>query len=414
MKRLTVLTLVLFITLCAELPGVFRSTSPSGGMIPLTGAQTGRNALGTGPTTLYLPLLRKAGTNLCRMGVASIPQKPGGMNVDLLKQLRAGGLIEWSSRPSYPLPGDVTYVRVLRVGTPFDKTTKTFVDNFTPTLNSVVGLAREAPTGVFQIGNEPDTCYEMQDCTLPETYAEQFFQLATLIRQNAPGARIGFGTIVQPTPLRLRYLTRAWNRLVQLAGSPSAAAGLFDFVSIHAFVLNEEYCVLYPQNPNFPDNCKWGTGTPRGFENDHADAVQITNLADTYSATIFASRLRAMRTWMLNRGLRDKPLWITEYGSLLPPFDPPDRNVANVSDATTAKFMTDTFNFMLYTSDAAIGMPADQNRLVQRWFWYSQNEYRYVFGGTLFDPANNSAVTPVGQAWLNYTAALPADETCLP
>jgi hypothetical protein len=57
---------------------------------------------------------------------------------------------------------------------------------------------------------------------------------------------------------------------------------------------------------------------------------------------------------------------------------------------------------LLNTTDPAIGLPSDGNRLVQRWFWYSLNEHRYNFGGTLYDPDNSKARTAVGTAWINY------------
>jgi hypothetical protein len=85
---------------------------------------------------------------------------------------------------------------------------------------------------------------------------------------------------------------------------------LIDFWSIQSFILNEQ------ENG-------WGTGIPPGFENDHADAVIITNFADTYSIDIFRERLIAFRGWMAGISERGKPLWITEYGSLFPPIDPP-------------------------------------------------------------------------------------------
>ena len=75
---------------------------------------------------------------------------------------------------------------------------------------------------------------------------------------------------------------------------------------------------------------------------------------------------------MAGKGERNKPLWITEYGSLFPP----TRLDLGATDAKTASFMVGTFNFLLSARDEATGLPGDQNRLVQRWFWYSLNEHR--------------------------------------
>jgi hypothetical protein len=106
---------------------------------------------------------------------------------------------------------------------------------------------------------------------------------------------------------------------------------------------------------------------------------------------------------MTGKGEREKPLWITEYGSLLPPIDPPGGpNYYNVSDQDTANFMLATFDFMLSATDEVTGLPADDNKLVQRWFWYSLNDYRYHFGGTLLDPDNGKAPTLVGEEFIDY------------
>ena len=66
------------------------------------------------------------------------------------------------------------------------------------------------------------------------------------------------------------------------------------------------------------------------------------------------------------------------------------RIMYNVSDEDTADFMLATFDFMLSATDDQTGLPADGNQLVQRWFWYSLNEHRYNFGGSIFDPDNGN------------------------
>jgi hypothetical protein len=193
----------------------------------------------------------------------------------------------------------------------------------------------------------------------------------------------------------LRYLDRAWNRLVADAGSSTAASKLIDFWSIHSFILNEQML-------------SWGTGVPPGFEYDHADAfiIDIDHLYYTYSIDIFRERISAFRSWMVSIGEREKPLWITEYGSLFPPEDPPGGpDYYNVTDQDTANFMVATFNFMLSAADAQTGLPADSNRLVQRWFWYSLNDHRYNFGGSIFNPDYpefGGQITLVGQNFIDY------------
>jgi hypothetical protein len=231
---------------------------------------------------------------------------------------------------------------------------------------------------------------------------DRYYELATLIRRLNPTARIAFGSIVQPTPIRLRYLERAWIELVTQAGSPVAASKLIDFWSIHGFILNEKVN-------------SWGTGIPPGFENDYNDAIEIVDYADTYSIEIFQQRVSAMRSWMVDIGERNKQLWITEYGSLFPPIDPPGGpDYVNVSDVDTAAFMLATFNFMLSATDEQTGLPGDGNRLVQRWFWYSLNDHRYNFGGSVFDPDTGNLPTWVGQKFIEYQSLYPVQPDLYP
>lgn len=153
---------------------------------------------------------------------------------------------------------------------------------------------------------------------------------------------------------------------------------------------------------------QWGTGAPPGFENDHGDAVAIANFAQTYSSAVFAQRVQAFRSWMASKGEQNKPLWITEYGSLFPSVYDPQTNLVTVSDSLTANFMTATFNFMLNTTNTTSGMPDDAYHLVQRWFWYSLNGDRKKMGGSLYiyDPSNQDAITTVGSTFIKDISKL--------
>ncbi len=346
---------------------------------------------------LYLPMILKPPTTLCRFGITAIPGLPG--YEANLSSLKVGAFIDWSSMPSRSLPPDVEYVHVITVGGDvFDDATRAA---------GAAALASANPGDYWQVGNEPDTAYYgqagiQQDNLAAEVYAHRFAVIAQAIKSADPTAKIGFGTIVQPTPIRLRYLDRAWMALIREVDSYAAVDQLIDFWSIHAFILNE-----------IPG--EWGTGIPKGFEDDFGDAVSITSFTDTYSIALFKLRVEAMRRWMRDRGQQDKALWITEYGSLFPPIDPVGGpNYVNVSDATTADYMLQTFDYMSSATSAGMGMPSDGNRLVQRWFWYSLNDHRYYFGGTLFDPDNAGALTPVGSKFISYTAPLPPSNNCTP
>jgi hypothetical protein len=61
-----------------------------------------------------------------------------------------------------------------------------------------------------------------------------------------------------------------------------------------------------------------------------------------------------------------------------------------------------SFDFFLTATDAELGYPADDNRLVQRWLWYSVSDTVYP-AGNLFDPETGQ-ITPLGLAYGSYAA----------
>jgi len=314
----------------------------------------------------------------CRFGITS----PLGSDGYPIAVLGVGSYLDWGAVTNPVLPDGVEYIRVLRLRD----------DLYLQTLANLPAWIQANPGSVWVVGNEPDTTFGDQDELLPEVYADRYYEVARIIRRLDRTAQIAFGSIVQPTPIRMRYLDRAWNQLVAVAGGSNAASRLIDIWSIHSFILNEE------------SGFSWGTGIPPGFENDFADAViiDLDHIDYTYSIAIFQQRVVAFRSWMAEKGERDKPLWITEYGSLFPPIDPPGVDYVNVGDVETYDFMLATFDFLLGASDDQSGLPSDANRLVQRWFWYSLNEHRYNFGGTVFDPDNNKLPTEVGDRFIEY------------
>ncbi len=339
----------------------------------------------------------------CRFGLTA-PNSLTGID---MRPLQAGAFLDWGAKPP-SIPAGMEYIHVLLVGENcYDSGgNKVNCASLTPPQKSAYDRTLELinppaplksiivtnPGGFWIISNEPDTTYGTESL-YADVYASRFFTIASRIRALDPTAKIGFGTIVQATPIRLRYLARAWDKLVLLAGSVPKASSLIDVWTIHGFMLNEV-------------DGYWGTGVPLGFTNDHADAVVISwPFSDTYSISIFSNRIKNFRKWLNERGQRNKPLWITEYGSLFPPINKPGNNFQTVSDALTLQFMVRSFDFMMTAADPSTGMPLDNNHLVQSWFWYSLNEHRYTFGGSLFNIDNGAlspTLTTVGTAFMNY------------
>jgi hypothetical protein len=201
----------------------------------------------------------------------------------------------------------------------------------------------------------------------PEVYAQRYQAVYTALKAVDPSARVGIGGIVQPSPVRLEYLDRMVVAYQQDYGSAPPA----DFWAIHAFVLNEK--------PG-----EWGAGMPvddRVRPYQAAPEVIAPEAADSFA--IFTRHVAAFRSWMADHGQRDKPLWITEYGVLMP--SDSSRGYFSISLDRTRAFMQSTFAYLQTAQDAATGLPADRDRLVQRWYWWTLSYDPRTSGGGLYD-----------------------------
>jgi hypothetical protein len=75
-------------------------------------------------------------------------------------------------------------------------------------------------------------------------------------------------------------------------------------------------------------------------------------------------------------------------------------------------FMRETFDFLVNTQDPELGYPADGNRLVQQWLWYSVNEQPFDettgvgFNGALFNYLHPEEITPFGVLFRDYVQLL--------
>ena len=134
-----------------------------------------------------------------------------------MQALGIGAFLEWGALNNTILPPGVDYIHDLRVGDrcytnkmkPTDcKLTSGWKTPYQHSLENVKELVPTHPGEYWVIGNEPDTSYENQDDLPAEEYALRYFNLASLIRGLDATARIGFGSIIQPSPIHLRYLDR--------------------------------------------------------------------------------------------------------------------------------------------------------------------------------------------------------------
>lgn len=240
----------------------------------------------------------------------------------------------------------------------------------------IVRLAVRRPGATWIIGNEPDVvCW--QDDLPPRQYALAYHTLYTLIKGADPTARIATAGVAQPTELRLRYLDEVLNNYYELTGRPMPV----DVWTLHAYILNEQ-------------RDSWGTGIPPSFTETVGEQIEIEQHDDI---DIFGRRILRFRRWMAQRGYRNCELAITEYGIVMPPdygFDA----------ERLRRFMWATFDYFITATDAEVGLPADGNRLVQRWAWFSTSYWEYP-AGDLVDPATGE-LTQAGRDFAEYVRRL--------
>ncbi len=257
------------------------------------------------------------------------------------------------------------------------------------TLSKVATMLAANPGAIWLIGNEPDRVV-MQDDLLPQIYAAAYHDLYYYIKQRDPSAQVVAGSIVQASPLRLQYLDLVLDAYRTRYGAPLPADGW----SIHGYLLNERSCAA------FPDDC-WGAEIPPGIA---ATEGLVLDLHDGARLDLFEAQIERFRRWMADRGYRDLPFYVTEFGVLLPPSVgyPPD---------TVSRFLAGAFDYMLAAKDDRLGYARDGNRLVQRFAWYATLTPNA--NGALFESVNASTpisppftLSTIGLGYQDYTLDL--------
>jgi hypothetical protein len=298
-------------------------------------------------------------------------------------RLRAGWYLDYSKETTPSHPAGMAYVRVLR--TP-DMRQPDWQAQLEPTLAA-------NPGAIWLVGNEPDR--DLQDGVTADVYAQVYHDVYTYIKAQDPTAVVGIAGIVQPTPIRLRYLDEVLAAYLTRYGSKPQ----IDYWNVHGFILRE--------------GDLWGAGVPPGL-GAYAAEGRLYEVWDHGDIEIFKQQIIDFRVWMAKNGYRTAPLMVSEYGILFPPeYDaaPPPTDV-RYDHPFVRDFMLGTFDYFLDYKDPQIGMPGDDNRLVQSWSWYSLNDYVYDpsadlergFNGNLFDH-DSGAITPLGEDFAAYAGA---------
>ncbi|MEM7537950.1 MAG: hypothetical protein AAF639_37615 [Chloroflexota bacterium] len=236
-----------------------------------------------------------------------------------------------------------------------------------PPAEALAQYADENQGRIWLIGNEPDVRW--QDNTTPEAYVTAYHDAYHAIKQADPTAQVAIAGISQITPLRLAYLECIWQSYQATYGTTIPV----DVWTMHAFVLPE-----ISVDKNTESEGAWGVGIPPGYaESDLVALGMQWNMEDHTDLRLVENQVRLMRWWMNAHGQREKPLYITEYGVLMPPSYGYTADV--VSD-----FMVQSFDLFDQLRDPKLGYSADDHRLVQRWTWFS-TFYRLYPAGNLFN-----------------------------
>lgn len=315
---------------------------------------------------------------LCRFGVNVL----GNVNQYDTVALRMGWYIDYSASAAPIEPNGADFAPVIKLSQigPNDY-------DYSPNGSQLNDAIAGNPGAVWFIGNEPDR-RDVQDDMEPHLYAEAYYELYHLIKTADPTAQIFAGTIVQPTPLRLQYLDMILSHYLATYGEAMPVDGW----SIHNFILNEVSC----DDLGDPENC-WGAGIPPGIDDVYFG--EVLTIDDNDNIEIFKERIERFRQWMFDNGYADKPLYVSEYGILMPDDlgFPPERVNA---------FMNHTFDYMLNATDPQIGYANDGQRLVQKWAWYSTGHPDDYFNGFLFEDADPRELSEMGLNFVTYTNAI--------
>jgi hypothetical protein len=329
----------------------------------------------------------------CRLGAGGVTSDVTGYD---LGQLNLGLYTDWTSRDPLPagLPADIEYIQTVRLKQDKVCGARNCVGSYVeppsytvwPDLDTLASRVANQPGMLWLIGNEIDRrdwSGGGQDEMTAELYATAFHEIRDVIKTADPTAKIGIAGVIQATPLRLEYLDRIWDSYQAQYGYPMGND--IDVWNVHGFILREV-------------RGKWGADTPPGIETSGflAGASYDAVIAAHHDIAYFQQFIEAFRTWMDDHGERNKPLFITEYGILY--------GSLGISTAEINAFMSATSDYLLDAQDDTTGYPADENRLVQGWVWYSLNDNSSVYHhGALFDSTTKN-LTALGNAWQAYVS----------
>lgn len=314
----------------------------------------------------------------CRYGVASF------RNVDnpFIEELRAGWAVDFTVNLNRTWPDGVEYVPIIRMKQAKDPVTQQRL----PTYDIITQPLTDDPDGLgpiitanpgrlWLVGNEVDRVF-WQDDIMPDIYAIAYYDIYHFIKDRDPTAQVAISGLVEVTPGRLQYLDIVWDSYLEMYGTPMPV----DVWNMHVYILPE----IKADGSNSSAAVALGTDPALAIlESGNNPALcasaNVYCYAEHDDTDIFLEQIRAMRQWMKEHGLQNKPLILSEF-SLLYPYDGQtpcflmDEFGGCFTPTRVSDYMVDTLAILEGETDPNLGYAHDDYRLVQQWLWFAMND----------------------------------------
>lgn len=365
----------------------------------------------------------ESATQSCRYGTSAV-----GPYAGFVQEMGIGWTLAFGASPGQQVPG-AEPVPTVRIKQQWSGSTRlpNYEMTSPPSLAELANLVKSYPGRIWQVGNEVDRVY-WQDDIMPQIYAKAYHDIYHVIKANDPTALVTPSALVEVTPGRLQYLDIVWNTYLATYKTPMPV----DLWNMHVYILPEAQYkrdtngnVVLDGNGNpvlegSRAGIALGTGIDLAIRYSEGDPAACSR-GDVYcyaehdDINIFKQQVIAMRQWMKARGHQNKPLIMTEFGTLYPfkePTDPDCPECYSLQDEfgntfnpqRVTAFMNATLNFLNQTTDPALGYPEDNYRLVQQWNWYAVNDGFIVSSNNLVKD-DGSGLTLMGQTYKNRSQA---------
>ncbi len=318
-----------------------------------------------------------------------------------------------------PLPeNDAEFIHLIRTKQEKTESGQYLPDWYTnfPLDQYLANLIKDNPGDLWMVGNEIERGPNPGDINpknlatddiYADIYVEAYHEVYNFIKSNDPTARVANAGLIQITPMRLQYLDMMWDAYLQKYGEPMPV----DVWTIHAYVLPE---LDSNGQPNNIASVALGTDPGLGKRASGGDGAlcpddDVYCLAEHDDLSIFADQIVAMRQWMKDRGQQNKPLVITEYGTLYP-YTGSGENCSLKDEfgncftpQRVSQFMLGTFDYLNNAKSASLGYPLDDNKLVQQWIWFSAKSSNGNSGNLLRNDATQ--FNDLGNTFKNHILA---------